>query len=201
MSATKPDDVLQQLTPPRALLVDAVVEAVRIHVAGLRERGVAFYGYALLCNEADGMIEQDSLAWISPVYNTEADLAAHAGEEDPDFYRYCVDEWAHFSGSEPGFDHAASRLHGLNAAFRELHPDDKPEDDYDLDAFEVAHADLVYHSILDGLAQARALGVFGAPPPFLAVWVSDSAAEIVAESVRRLNGRDVVETWDRVFRD
>ncbi len=60
-----------------------------------------------------------------------------------------------------------------SAAFRELHPDDKPEDDYSFDAFEIAHADVVYHAILDGLAQAL--------------------------DVRRLNGRDVVEAWNRVL--
>ena len=67
----------------------------------------------------------------------------------------------------------------------------KPEDDYMMDDLEVAHAEVLLESIIQGIEAAKTGGVFGAADPFLVVWISDSDDEVMERSVRRLNSAAV----------
>lgn len=184
------------LAKERAEVVRAVGQAVRQHVADLQRRGVAFYGYALACSEAYGIISDDELAWVYPAHNGEADLAPHIGDEDADFYRYCVDEWGH--GGDGSFEDVGAAIRSLNRAFGEHHPE-RDDDDFELSSEELDHAERVYGAVLEGLEKVSAAGIFGAPPPFLLLWIPSDIAPIVFESVRRLNSREIAEAFDAVL--
>jgi hypothetical protein len=180
------------LAGERAEVVRAVGQAVRHHVAGLQNRGVAFYGYALACSEAYGIISDDALAWVYPAHNGEADLAPHMA--DKDYYRYCVDEWGHGDAS---FEEVGAAIRTLNRAFRERHPED--EDDLELSSEELDHAERVYGAVLEGLEKVSAAGIFGARRPFLLLWIPSDIGPIVFESVRRLNSPEIADVFDAVL--
>jgi hypothetical protein len=185
------------LAGERAEVVRAVGQAVRRHVADLQKRGVAFYGYALACSEVYGIISDDELAWVAPAHNGEADLAPHIGDKNADFYRYCVDEWGH--GRDASFEDVGAAIRTLNRAFRERHPPRDDDDDLELSSEELDHAERVYRAVLEGLEKVSAAGIFGAPPPFLLLWIPSDIAPIVFESVRRLNSREIADAFDAVL--
>ncbi|MGH7294581.1 MAG: DUF4303 domain-containing protein [Polyangiaceae bacterium] len=187
---TKHTSLDDTLAGERAEVVRAVSQAVRQHVADLQTRGVAFYGYALACSEAYGIVTDDELAWVYPAHNGEADLAPHTGEENADFYRYCVDEWGH--RGDPSFEDVGAAIRTLNRAFRERQPARGDDDDLD-------HAERVYRAVLAGLEKVSAEGIFGAPPPFLLLWIPSDIDPMVFESVRRLNSREIADAFDAVL--
>src|SRR5262245_22661667 len=78
------------LSEPRNALAHAVARCVRDHVNSLRSQGVMFYGYALLPGEPY------DISNIVAAYNCEADIKVPRDHEQYRYYRYSVDEWAHW---------------------------------------------------------------------------------------------------------
>jgi hypothetical protein len=177
------------LNEPSPALVEAVAEGVAAHVDTLRARGIKFSGYALLPGEPYDIHR------LTAVTNTEADIKVPPTDKHSRYYRYSVDEWAHWD--HDGFEAANALLVEANARFRSLHT--KADSGYMLDEFEIAHGNALLDAVVDGLQNARAGGVFGAIKPFLVVWISDSGHEIMAESAQRLNSAAVAKEFMREF--
>lgn len=177
------------LAEPRSALVAAVADGIRAHVETLRSRGIEFYGYALLPGE---LYDIRSLVAAT---NTEADIKVSRSDAQYRYYRYSVDEWAHYD--HDCFVEANALLVEANERFKSMHS--KPDDDYMTDEFEDAHANVLLDSIVQGIEAAKASGVFGSSEPFLVVWVSDSGAEVMVESAQRLNSTAVATEFLREF--
>ena len=177
------------LAEPRSALVAAVAEGVRAHVDALQSRGIEFYGYALLPGEPY------DIHGLVAATNTEADIKVSPGDGQYRYYRYSVDEWAHYDHA--GFVAANALLVEANKQFKSMHS--KADDDYMMDEYEVAHAKVLIDSIIQGIEAAKTSGVFGASEPFLVVWVSDSSPEVMVESARRLNTTVVATEFLREF--
>ena len=179
------------LAEPRPALVAAVAEGVRIHVDALRARGMEFYGYALL---PGARYDINGLVAVS---NTEADIERPPSSSEYRYYRYSVDEWAHW---DYDFFAAANELLAeANERFSSMHP--KADDDFEMDQFEMAHADALYEAILQGLETAKACGAFGEVEPFMVVWISDAESDepIMVESAKRLNSTEVAAEFVSQF--
>lgn len=177
------------LAQPRTALVAAVADGVRDHVAALRTSGAEFYGYALLPGEPY------DIRSLVVVTNGETDIKVAPDDDQYRYYRYSVDEWAHWH--HDGFAAANKLLAEANERFRSLHS--KADDDYTMDEFEVAHADGLLGAVVEGLEAAKSGGAFGSTAPFLVVWISDSDHEVMAESVRRLNPKKVAREFAAEF--
>ena len=169
------------LSEPRTALVAAVAEGARAHVAALRAQGTEFYGYALLPGEP---YDIHSLVAVT---NGEADVKVPCSDDRYQYYRYSVDQWAHWH--HDGFAAANELLVEANERFKSMHS--KADDDFAMDEFEVAHADALLDAVVRGLGAAKQAGAFGGAEPFLAVWISDSGHPIPVESVQRLNSQSV----------
>ncbi len=176
------------LDEPRPALVAAVAESVRAHVCTLRSRGHTFYGYALHPGEP---YDIHSLVAVT---NTESDIKVPRTDDQYRYYRYSVDEWAHWE--HDGFEAVNALLVEANEQFRSMHS--KTEGVSAMDHFEIAHGNALLDSIVKGLKAAKAAGVFSDESPFLVVWISDSVDKM-AESVRRLNAKSVVTEFIREF--
>lgn len=177
------------LSESRTALVAAVAEGVRAHVAALRSRGAEFYGYALLPGEP---YDIHSLVAVT---NGEDDIKVPRTDEQYRYYRYSVDEWAHWH--HDCFAAANKLLVDANERFKSMHS--KADKDYTMDDFEVAHADALLDAVVRGLDTAKHVGAFGSAEPFLAVWISDSGHRIIVESVQRLNSEAVAEEFVAEF--
>jgi hypothetical protein len=177
------------LVEPRPELIKAVAEGIRIHVDTLRSRGTEFYGYALLPGEP-----YDIHSLVAAT-NAETDIKVPRTDGQYSYYRFSVDEWAHWDHG--GFAAANARLAEANERFKSMHS--KTDEDYMMDEFEVAHADVLLESIMRGLETAKASGVFGESEPFLVVWISDSGHVMLGESVRRLNSTAVATEFIKQF--
>lgn len=173
------------LDDPRLTLVAAVAEDVIGHVAGLRSRGIEFYGYALLPGEP---YDIHSLVAVT---NSEADIKVPADDDLYSYYRYSVDEWAYWD--RDGFAASNMLLNEANAQFKAMHT--KADDEFVMDEFEIAHANGLLNAIVRGLETAKQSGAFGSANPFLVVWISDSGHEIMVKSVRRLNSELVADEF------
>src|SRR4029077_1195616 len=99
------------------------------------------------------------------------------------YYRYCVDEWAHWHHDR--FQAANALLVEANEIFKSMHA--KADDLYVMDKCEIAHANVLLDALVQGLETAKTGRVFAASEPFLIVWVSDSNHAIMSKSVRQLN--------------
>jgi hypothetical protein len=177
------------LAEPRPTLIKAVADGIRTHVDTLRAHGIEFYGYALLPGEP---YDIHSLVAVT---NTEMDIKAPRTERQYNYYRYSVDEWTHWE--HDGFVAANALLVEANERFESMHS--KADDDYTMDEFEVAHANVLLESIVRGLETAKAEGVFGKSEPFLVVWISDSGHQILVESARRHNSASVAAEFIKEF--
>jgi hypothetical protein len=177
------------LAEPRPELVAAVTEGVRSHVASLRSRGIEFYGYALLPGEPY------DIRSLVAVANTEADIKAPRTDSLYGYYRYSVDEWAHWERDR--FMAADGLMAEANQRFRTLHT--RADGDRRMDEYELAHADALLDAIVSGLRAARDGGAFCDADPFLVVWISDSGHRIMAESISRLNPTAVAREAKREF--
>jgi hypothetical protein len=177
------------LAEPRTALITAVADGVRSHVGTLRSRGIEFYGYALLPGEP---YDIQSLVAVT---NAEADIKVPPSDSQYNYYRYCVEEWVRWEYE--GFAAANALLVEADEVFRSMHS--KPDGDFRLDEFEIAHVNILLDSIVQGLQAAKASGVFGGSKPFLVVWISDSNHKIMTESVRRLNPTEVATDFAREF--
>ena len=177
------------LAEPRPALIDAIAAGVRTHVATVRSHGIDFYGYALLPGEP---YDIHSLVAVT---NSEAEIDVPRTDDRYSYYRYSVDEWARWD--HDGFAAANALLVEANERFQSMHT--KDDGNYVMDEFEIAHADALLDAVVGGLEVAKVNGAFGIVDPFLAVWISDSGHEIMADSVRRLNSEDVVKEFMREF--
>jgi hypothetical protein len=153
----------------------------------LRSRAIEFYGYALLPGEPYDIHS------IVAVANGEGDVKVPPGDPQYRYYRYSVDEWAHWD--HDAFAAANAQLVEAKERFASMHS--KDADDCNMDEFEVAHSDALLDAVVRGLGVAQAGGAFGAEQPFLVVWISGSAHPIMAESARRLNSAPVVTEFLR----
>ncbi|RBP46602.1 uncharacterized protein DUF4303 [Roseimicrobium gellanilyticum] len=177
------------LSEPRTELIQAVAEGIRIQVETLRARNIDFYGYALLPGEP---YQIDSIVAVA---NTEADIKAPRTDRLHRYYRFGVDEWAHWDYD--GFVAANALLVEANEHFKSMHR--RAEDNCVMDDYEVAHSDALLDALVQGLESARAGGVFGGSEPFLLVWISDSGHEIMMKSARRLNSATVAQEFIAEF--
>jgi len=175
------------LAEPRTDLVAAVVEGIRQHVASLRQRGVDFYGYALLTGEIY------DLNFVAVVTNTEQDVKVASTDDQYRYYRYSVDTWAHWD--QDALAGANQQLSEDNGKFASLHT--KDENNFRMDEFQKSHAHRTLEAFVAGLEAVKNEGLFGEPSPFLVVWISDSNEEVMADSVRRLNSEEVADDFFR----
>jgi hypothetical protein len=183
------DALRRWLAEPRPELVAAVAEGVRPQVTSLKSHGIEFYGYALLPGEP---YDIHSLVTVT---NSEADIKVPCTDSQYRYFRFCVDEWAHWD--HDGFVAANALLVQTNERFSAMHS--KADTDYSMDEFEIAHADVLLDAVVRGLEAAKSGGAFGSTDPFLAVWISDSGHTIMAQSVRRLNSIAVAREFMAEF--
>lgn len=174
---------------PRHDLIAAVAEGVHAHVETLQSRGIEFYGYALLPGE---FYDIHSLVAAT---NTEASIKVPKTDKMYRYYRYGVDEWAHWD--HDGFTTANALLVKANEQFKTMHK--KEKGDFRMDSFEVAHANGLLDSVVRGLLAAKNNGAFKSIDPFLVVWISDSGHTIMADSARQLNSPKVAQEFLREF--
>lgn len=92
-------------------------------------------------------------------------------------------------------DRANQCMVDANAEFAAVHEDDG---DGVVDDFEIAHSGALLEAILKDFEAVKSAGVFG-PEIYLAMWISDSGHEIMAQSVRRLNTPSVVKEYMAEF--
>jgi len=177
------------LGEPRVQLIEAVRDGVVQQVTALKAGGIDFYGYAILPGEPH------DLKSLVAVANTEADIAVPPTDKLYRYYRYGVDEWKHWEYEE--FAVANGLIGREIEQLRSMHT--KGEDDFQMDEFEVAHANVLLDAILQGLEAAKAGNAFGTADPFLVIWISDSGHGIMAESVRRLNSPTIVREFMQEF--
>lgn len=182
-------NLAEWLSKPRPALIAAVASGISAHVHNLRSRGVEFYGYALLPGDA-----YDIHSLVAAT-NTEGDIQVPPSHDQYRYYRYSVDEWAHYD--HDAFAEANALLIESNAEFRSMHT--RLTCDAAMDDFELAHASALLECILKGLEVAKFRGVFGKGGPFLVVWVSDSDSEVLVDSVKRLNSRAVLKEFEEEF--
>lgn len=184
------NSILQKwLDEPRHALIAAVAQGVHKHVGELRSRGIEFYGYALLPGEFY------RLQQIVAVANTDVEIKVSREDRQYCYYRYCVDEWAHWEYD--GFAAANALLVEANGQFKSLHS--KAEDDFRMDEFEIAHANVLLYSVVKGIETAKMEGAFADREPFLVVWISDSGHEIMVDSVKRLNPPALTAEFEEEF--
>jgi hypothetical protein len=176
------------LGEPRPELVKAVATGIRNQVETLRARGLEFYGYALVLGEPG------DISSIVAVSNAETDIKVPRTDDQYNYYRYAVEEWEHWD--HDGFTEANALLVEANAQFASMH---SKTDDFELDEFEVAHANVLLDSIAQGLEAAKADGVFAPGEPFLVVWISDFDHRIMVEAARRLNSAAVTAEFTQEF--
>ncbi len=166
-------------------LVSTIAGDIEKHVAKLRSKGNAFYGYAVIPGE---YTTQPDPATVQVAFNHETDI--DPDNVDDDYYRYCVDEWKH--RETKGFTKSIAKLKTSLKQFRTLHKRD--EESFQLDEYEVAFVNKTNQAFLDALHQLKKNGTFDADT-FLVIWFSDSADEIINESVKKLNSRAVSKAF------
>lgn len=177
------------LAEPRTALVTAVAQGVRDHVVSLKARGITFYGYALHPGEPY------HVASIVGVTNRVADIKVPRGDSQYPYYRFCIDEWENWDHDQ--FGAANVLLKQANERFASMHTKEDPSD-FSMDEFQLTHTRGLLKAIVDGLAKAKKEGAFGRQEPFLIVWIDDSAKTMFT-SVRRLNSKEVYQTFKKVF--
>ena len=175
------------LALPRTAFIDAVARDVRAQVEMLKSRDTDFYGYALHPGEL-----YDIHGLVS-VTNAGADIKVPQTDASYGYYRYCVDEWSHWH--REGFAKTNKLLTEANEQFRSMHA--KPDRDCIMDEFEIAHSNALLDAILKGLGVAKASGVFEPSEPLLVIWAPNH--EILVESARELNSKEMVAEFEREF--
>jgi hypothetical protein len=195
-----PDPATEWLATDKAALREAVRQAVTLHVKELRDRGVSFYGYALLPGY--------SLAEVNGVFaafNGDDDIAAeHRSTEHSEYayYRFGVHEWKHYDNTTKCFDAAESEIKRLRGEFKALHHRGDPQDDNDffLDELEVQMNRQLFEAVFNGLRLAKEDGTFRAYPAFLCVWFNDDGnMDVIRQTVEFLNGEDVARQFAKAF--
>lgn len=171
----------------RPVLIEAICAGVHEHIASLRARGIDFHGYALLPGEVDNLHD------IVAVSSSLGDVPVPPEDSQYNYYRFSVDEWKNWHSD--GFSAANRILLEANRRFTTAHVGPGLV----MDEVQVAFANGLLDTILCGFEQAKQLGTFGEIVPFLVIWISDSSCEIIAESVRRLNRRDVAADFMAEF--
>ncbi len=170
-------------------LTSAVSTGAREHVARLQAQGIEFYGYALLPGEPF------NIGNLVAVTNSEADIQVPPGDEEYFEYRFAVDEWAHWWHDE--LSAANALLAEANERFASLHT--RNPDGFEMDEVEVAYSEGLLEAVVSGLYAAKTSGTFGDKEPFLVVWMSDSDAAIITESVSRLNLPAIADEFIAAF--
>jgi hypothetical protein len=148
-----------------------------------------FYGYALLPGEP---YDIHSLVAVT---NSEGDIKVPPTDNQYRYYRFSVDEWAHWDHNE--FVTANALLADASKRFASLHT--PIPGNYEMDEIEVAYSKGLLEALVSGLNAAKATGVFGGKDPFLVVWLSDSDETIMTESVRHLNPLAIADEFIAEF--
>lgn len=184
MNASELELLLSEVRP---VLIEAICTGVQEHVESLRCKGIDFYAYALLPGEVYDLHD------IVAVTNSLTDVAVPIEDSQYSYYRFCVDEWKHWHSD--GFAAANTVMLEANQRFAAAHAGVG----YVMDDVQIAYANGLLDSILSGIDQAKRRGTFVGTDPFLAIWISDSGSEIIAESVKRLNHIDVFSDFMAEF--
>jgi hypothetical protein len=116
------------LAQPRAALTAAVAQGVRDHLESLKLCGIEFYGYALLPGDPH------DIRSLVAVTNSDADIKVPPEDEQYRYFRFCVDEWAHWKRDR--FAAAEALLEEANRQFASMHT--KSSVDFSMDEFEIA---------------------------------------------------------------
>jgi hypothetical protein len=169
------------LAQPRTELITAVGESVRKHVAAMRANGLELKGYALYTERPRGFFTVDRILAICTI-RLES--------------RFLFDEWKTWDRSL--FEPANVLLAGANARFSVLHPACR-RNGRGVDEYMVAHVNSLLDAVIEGIAAAKADGVFGDNPPFLAVCEDDvefgGGIASVVEAVVRLNPKTLADEY------
>jgi Domain of unknown function (DUF4303) len=170
------------LAAPRTELITAVADGIQKHVAKLRAAGREFYGYALIPGEFCNIGE------ICAVTNAESEIKVTPSDKEYYYYRFGVGEWEQWD-YEGEFVEANALIQAERGYFNSVHTRSATE--CIMDELEIAHAKLLFNSIVSGLDLEKQNGTFGNSEHFLLVWLAQDENIIVRESIRRLNSADV----------
>lgn len=185
------NELMEWASAPRPALAEAVASDIRDHLAEIRSRGMTIYGYAIMPGEPP------DIRSLVAGYNCASDIPVGPYDDEYAYHKYLVDEWQHMDHGE--FSRSARVLTALNSQFAAMH--EKDEEDFEIDEFEEAYARSLLGSILDGMASAKAEGLFGPGVEYLAIWISDSDDAIVKDSVRRLSSSQRFDEFMGEFGD
>lgn len=160
-------------------LKSALRSATEQHYRLLRQTYSAeeLYGYSLYTD--------DDLCNIGPVANTESQIPVAATDEMYSYYRYGPHEWALWE------DHGL--FADVNKMVNAIH------DDRSIDFS--ARCEGMLQAAFAALTEAEADGLFGprTPSRFVALWISDSANPIMAESAKALNSQQVFDAFSTEY--
>lgn len=170
-------------------LVATIVADIQRHVKTLQSLGNSFYGYAVLPGDYS---TQPNPASLVVAFNRESDIAPENLTQP--YYRYSVDEWQNYV--HEGFDDTNAKLESQLAQFKSLHA--RADDSAQLDEYEIAFIAKTNRVILDALSELKQNGTFG-DDTYLIIWFSDCDYEIVNESARVLNDKDVYQLYAAEF--
>ena len=159
----------------------AIVTDIKRHVAGLRDAGVDFYGYAVLPPDYYTAFDPTTIA---VAFNCESDI--DASNHGQTYFRYSVDEWQNYV--RDGFDTVNAELKSLLAANRES-ADDLIDDDF---------VESIYQTVLDAMKSLRDGGTFN-DVQYLVVWLSDSDGDILNRSAKLLNSSEIYSDFATEF--
>jgi hypothetical protein len=167
-------------------LIDAIKSEIHEHITKLNARSDQFYGYAILPGE---LYQIDNLV---VAFNRESDIAPENFTNI--YYRYSVDEWSNYEHGE--LPKSSAIIDSRNAQFKELHINNK-HNDYEMDNWEIAHAEKLLNTILAAMIELRDDGLIGGDKSFAVIWISDD--DIVNKSAKVLNSDAVYQTFIQEF--
>lgn len=176
-----PNQYETQVLDSFADLHSAIVSDIKRHVAGLRDAEIEFYGYAVLPPDYYTAFDPTT---IGVAFNCESDIAAN--NHGQPYFRYSVDEWQNYV--HDGFETVNAKLKSLLAANRKS-MDDPMDDEF---------VQSIYQTVLDAMHALRNDGTF-ANVPYLIVWLSDSADDILNRSAKLLNSSETYSEFATEF--
>jgi hypothetical protein len=174
------------LSTERTELKNSIKTAIKNHIKILTSENPDLYGYALLPGEPYE-VESLVVAW-----NRLSDI-----KEDTIYYRYSVDEWEIFDHTS--LESVTPIIAELNQKFLSMHATDP--DEFELDEFQIAHIAAYNYVFITALKELKSEGVFhfGNTDLFVVIWYSDSAEELIFESVKELNSSEVFNSFMQEF--
>lgn len=172
--------------------------ALSAHVNQLKGTYPDLYGYAILPGD------EFSVSHLVAAFNREGDLEArsHFPGVSETYYRFSVDEWKHYD--QTGLGTVTPIIQELVDRYGRLNPTDDWEGWGLGKVAPRVEAGLLarLHSVLlEAMFELKKTGVFRLEQSdlFLAIWISDSHASIMFDSIARLNSDSVVTQFNKEF--